>query len=486
MDSSCSPSTPANRDLQSHEQSIVLIRRRRVVEGSCWTCRKRRVKCDVRKPSCTRCLDARKNCSYGTTPPLRWVGDVSSRSCLASLASLKNSSTLSGLGVARWSPPSSQPLEQSESKLYFSNVVLPRFVLNESIERDLDDVLQNETLIGAITAVSQAHYARCSKVDVYDVSTVRKLARLSAIEAFRRCLQQGLQSDSSAQRLFATNILFCILDGMIEPSDEYNSSTCHLRGGWAILHKWPNTPTRMLLQDGLQAHLLSIYATMDLVHALLGGHKPFFQSAIWNMFARLQTWFGRLPAGDKFLGILAAFSDMASLGNVVHLDQSLDSVSLVSKCLPGIEAALSLEGMQDAQGSLGRTNTPSPSPWAIFCSIYIMCGVIYLQRAVRSRPADDARVQIAARHGVAKVIDQNLPAVMRHCIVFPVLIIGSHCTLAQDREAILQVLSPTSSYLSFGNMQLMADFLRETWAREQTNQTWWELFAPLSEKAFLF
>lgn len=476
MDSPCGPSS-AIRDLQPS------IRRSRVVEGSCWTCRKRRVKCDIRKPSCTRCLDAEQPCSYSATPPIKWVGGISSRRRLASVG---NPSAFRGLSLPGSVSPSTQPLDRSELRLYFSDVVLPRFVVNESIEWDLDDVLQNESLLEAVTAVSQAHYARYSKVDVYDVTAVRKNARYTAIEAFRRCLQQGLQSDGSVQMLFAVNILFCMLDGMIEPSDEHNASTCHLRGGWAILHNWPNTPTRMLLQDGLQAHLLSIYGTMDLVHALLSGDKPFFQSTIWVMFSGLQTWFGRLPAGDRFLEILTAFADMASLGHLVHANLPLDSVSLVSKCLTRIEAIFDSRGMQNNSEYFGRTNTSSPSPWATFCSIYEICGVIYLQRALRLRPADDEVVQAAARRGVEKVIDPNLPGIMRHCVIFPMLVIGSHCTLAQDRQAILQALSPSSSYLSFGNMQLMADFLRETWAREATNKNWWDFFSSLSEKAFLF
>lgn len=369
--------------------------------------------------------------------------------------------------------------------MYFANVVLSRFqLIEESINWDLDQALQNESLFQAIIAVSQAHYARHSKVDVYNVALVRKNARHTAIEGFRRSLEQGVQSESSVERLFAINVLFCMLDGMIEPSDEYNASTCHLRGGWAILRNWPNTPTRMLLQDGLQAHLLSIYATVDLVHALLSGNKPFFHSTIWRMFAGVQTWFGRLQTGDKFLDILSAFSDMASLGHIVYSNLPLDSVDLVDKCLAPIEAIFA--SGRDTKGDSDGTSASLSSPWEVFCSIYELCGLIYLQRALRLRPADDEIIQVAARQGVEKLIDQNLPATMRHCVIFPMLVIGSHCTLAQDRQAILQALSPSISYLSFGNMQLMTNFLKETWARKEVHETWWGSFASVSEKAFLF
>ncbi|KKO97064.1 hypothetical protein THAR02_10831 [Trichoderma harzianum] len=427
--------------------------------------------------ACSRCLDADQTCSY-TTPPIKWVGGSATRGHLAGKPAFS-------LGLVLNGPPGTKPLESGELRLYFSNVVLSRFqLIDESINWDLDHVLQNESLFQAIIAVSQAHYARHSKVDVYNVAIVRKNARHTAIEGFRRSLEKSVQSESSAQQLFAINVLFCMLDGMIEPSEEYNASTCHLRGGWAILRRWPNTPTRMLLQDGLQAHLLSIYATVDLVHALLSGDKPFFQPTIWRMFAGVQTWFGRLQAGDKFLEILAAFSEMAALGNIVHTNLPLDSVHLIERCLGPIEAVFA--SGKDKSGDSDGAYSPASASWDTFCSIYELCSLIYLQRALRLRPADDEIIQAAARRGVQKLIDHNLPTIMRHCAIFPMLVIGSHCTLAPDRQAILQALSPSISYLSFGNMQLMTNFLKATWSREEAHETWWDSFASVSEKAFLF
>lgn len=460
-------------------------RRSRVVEGSCWACRRRRLKCDLRKPTCVQCHDKEQTCSYGTSPPIKWVGGAASRGRLAEGRSPKSPASPCAMLAA---PSAAMPLERGEVIMYFANAVLPRFqISNEPIYLDFDTVLQDEALQQTVVAVAQAHYALHSKVDVYDMAIVRKRARQSAIEGFRQCLAQDVRSESSAQRLFAINILLCILDGMIEPSEELNASTCHLRGGFAILDQWTNTPTRMLMQDGLQAHLLSVYATMDLVHALLSGDKPFFESMIWKMFADVQTWFGRLPTGDRFLEILAAFSDMAALGNLVYSNTSPQSTSLVEKCLAPIEGVFAPSSGQD-----NRQRRPSGeteelhSSWDLFCSIYEICGYIYLHRALRMRSVDDEIIQSATRRGVEKLMDDQLPGMMRHCVVFPLLVIGSHCTLAQDRKAIMDVLSPSSSYLSFGNMQLMAEFLRSVWEREQSQETWWQSFAAVSQKAFLF
>ena len=463
-------------------------RRSRIVEGSCWGCRRSRLKCDLTKPTCVQCADREQQCSYGTSPPIKWVGGAASRGRRTSPASPESTrSTLSPTPTLIKLPPA-QPLEPGEVILYFANAVLPRFqITDEPIPVEFENVLQDEALRQTIMAVAQAHYAINSKVDVYDVAVVSKRTRQTAIEGFRKCLEQGVQSESSAQRLFAINILLCILDGMIEPSDGHNASTYHLRGGFAILDQWKNTPARMLLQDGLQAHLLSVYATMDLVHALLSGDKPFFQSMIWKMFADVQTWFGRLQSGDRFLDVLSAFSDMAVLGNLIYSNPSAESVALVEKCLAPIEDVFMTRIENDAKQRRPSADSSTVySSWAAFCSMYETCGLIYLQRALRNRSTTDEVVQTATRQGVEKLMDERLPAMMRHCLVFPMLVIGSHCTLAQDRKAVLEVLSPASSYLSFGNMQLMESFLRAVWENDEPRETWWQCFAPVSQKAFLF
>jgi hypothetical protein len=457
-------------------ETLVLSRRKsRVAEGSCWTCRRRRLKCDLQRPACAQCASRELACSYSLTPPIKWIGGAATRGRFANFPSPETPETPYSTS------PGSQPLEPGEIILYFANAVLPRFQIpNDPIVLDYDVVSQDEPLQQAIVAVSQAHYALHSKVDIYDVSLLRKRAKQTAIEGFRKCLEQGVYSETSAQRLFAINILLCILDGMIQPEEDINASMCHLRGGFAILQQWTNTPTRMLLQDGLQAHLLSIYTTMDLVHALLSGEKPFFESITWKMFADAQTWFGRLQKGDRFLEILAAFSEMAALGNIVRDNLPDDSSSLMEKCLGSVETVFSGDANEYTRQHTVHT------PWTLFCSVYEICGFIYLQRALRLHSLAEERTQVAVRRGVEMLIDDRLPNMMQHCVIFPLLVIGSHCTLTQDRKAILEVLSSSSSYLSFGNMTLMATFLKSNWSSSDPPLNWWECFASVSQKAFLF
>jgi hypothetical protein len=58
----------------------------------------------------------------------------------------------------------------------------------------------------------------------------------------------------------------------------------------------------------------------------------------------------------------------------------------------------------------------------------------------------------------------------------------------QDRRAILEAISPSKDYLSFGNLQIMTELLQNMWSKPGPDMqaNWWECFQPVAEKVFLF
>ncbi|KAE8152973.1 fungal-specific transcription factor domain-containing protein [Aspergillus avenaceus] len=52
----------------------------RYADNACWTCRRRRRKCDRLLPACRQCTSAQRQClGYSTERPLRWTNSVASR-----------------------------------------------------------------------------------------------------------------------------------------------------------------------------------------------------------------------------------------------------------------------------------------------------------------------------------------------------------------------------------------------------------------------
>lgn len=476
------------------------IRRNRIVEGSCWACRKRRIKCDLLKPSCTRCQATDETCGYGPAAPVKWVGGIALRGRNAPANLLRRSSSNASSCTDESSPSpdyilhtalSPKPLQQDGLMLYFAHAVLPRFTLGDPLfEADLTGILQDDALRHTVIAVSQAHHSFDSKAISHDAVQAGKQTRHVAIQRLRKCLAD-VDSDKAASDVFTTVVLLCMLDGMIEPCEDANASIYHLKGGCAMLGRWTNIAPSMLMTTGLQAHLLSLFATMDLVQAVISGSKPHFEPESWSMFAYKTAWFGRLRHGDKFLEILKTLSEMASLGHVVHTSQAVsgdddddDDDDFPASYRPSLWGPDSPEALTVA--SPDPSLTADEAHWETFCSVFEIALLIYHSRALRQLPVDDPDVQYAARTGVSKLMDGSLPGMLAHCTILPLLIIGAHCTRAQERRAICKALSPSASFLSFGSLKLMSKFLSETWENDDMQISWWTMFQPVAGKAFLF
>ena len=172
---------------------------------------------------------------------------------------------------------------------------------------------------------------------------------------------------------------------------------------------------------------------------------------------------------------------MASLGHIVQSQlPALDGMALVTRCSAGFQHVLEAPTGHASQSAMNSDH------WSVFCSIYRLAGTIYMERALRLRTISDDAVQDATRRGVAMLVDDILPGMLSHCLIFPILVIGSQCIHSQDRKAVLEALSPSSTYLSFGSLQLMVNFLQELWKNGRQDMNWWQCFEPISKIAFLF
>lgn len=356
----------------------------------------------------------------------------------------------------------------------------------EAYPLDLEAVMQDRPLQQAIVALAQAHKDVFSHATSKNALVSRRQARHSAIHVLRERLAADFDAPTTAQQLFPANVLLCMLDGMVEPTEQENASLYHLKGGYALIQENANLPTNMLKSGGLQAHLLSVFATIDLVHALLSGEKPYFDPLIWYMFSYTPSWFGRLDQNDRFLALLKTFSEMASLGQIVASElPSDDGFILVQRCLPSIETALA----SHAQAASLVTHPAIPAEhWQRFCVLYELTAKIYMYRALRRLSINHELVQVATRKGVECLIDENLPGMLAHCVIFPILVIGAHCMHTQDRRAIIEAIAPSKDYLSFGNLQIMTDLLQAMWSQpgQDLQADWWQCFQPVAGKVFLF
>ncbi|KAF4544445.1 uncharacterized protein LTHEOB_6015 [Lasiodiplodia theobromae] len=469
--------------------------RSRTVDGSCWRCKKRRVLCDLKRPCCSRCIANQHPCDYSLTP-LKWIDGVAARGKLAGRSepfapptTTPTSETIETakemLRIPRPIPP---PMTDGTFLRYFSHAVVPRFNLGiDDLDIDLAQVSSDPALQHAVVAISNAHHALDTHVTSHSILQAKGRARLAALEVFRKQLAAERVS-SSPELLFIANVFHCVLDGIIDPGDEAAAMACHFQGGKALLSHGGCLTRLNSTHHRLSSFAVSIFATMDLVHSLLTGQSPFFDEDWVMERAGRPSWWGCLSAEDPFLGVLSTLFRLASLGSMAR-DPSqsvpIDELLSIQSALEKLDVRFFAYAHAGGGGIADKVLRES---WAAFCGSYRATASIYMYRALCNLDSDHELVQEATRDGVRAICKENLTGNIAHCMLFPVLVIGSHCSIEADRRLLLKTLKTNATYLAFGSIQLMEQFLQQRWDCESgwPSADWWECFEGIAFKSAAF
>lgn len=413
-----------------------------------------------------------------------------------------------------------------ELMLYFEHIVIDRFNLStEPVLVDLVAVNKYPALRYSVTAVANAHQQLTYCPGHHDAFLSKRTARLKAIYNFRTQLENPTHKKSRRVLpldLFIANVLLCILDGVIDPNDESAACHVHYRGGRAILSQWKLH--QQLLQRhkrGLPALMLSCFATMDLTYSLLTGEEQYFRDTTWAHFAGSDGWWGVLPPCDPFLDIMRVLSRLAHLGHIVHsggeaalFNDELEALIMALRGYASLTDSLEtlfLVQQNDLLALKTSRNTQAPlaphllvpmyscepqldfdGSWTVFCNAYRLAGLIYIYRVFHHLDVSHPLVQQATSYGLRAIGESRLKGKLAHCLLFPALVIGTHCRTAPQRKANLSAMRSTAAFLNFGSLRVMETFLQDLWARspsfeeEAESESWWECFKPIAEKTFLF
>ncbi|RDL40963.1 Zn2 DNA-binding protein [Venustampulla echinocandica] len=439
----------------------------RTVEGSCWSCKERRVICDLTLPACVKCTKTGRRCDYGALR-LKWTDCVASRGRFA------------GQKVPLYQKPTLQR-NSDHYLMYFENELLPRFNLTNTVPTiDLKLLEKDPVLFESAIAVANAHAAYRS-VDGKALVLQKIQSRNRALRVFREQLMTA-HSDEVTSSLFIANVLLCILDGIIEPVST-SATHHHLVGGKAILKLWAGARSVFELKQELPVLMLSIFATMDLTHSLLIGDSPYFEPSSWAEFGNSESWWGNVKPNNPFIETMAIMARLANLGAGVRTCKDIVEIDT----LASIQSSLD----QQAADQHATSTTTDSVAWAAFCSAYRFSASLYLYRALSSLDVDHPLVQQAVTSGIGVIGGTGLTDKLHHCILFPMLVIGSHCVIPEQRGAIRKSLEKTSVYLSFEALRSLESFLERRWltldnSAEVRKQSWWEYFDEIAGVSCLF
>jgi hypothetical protein len=374
---------------------------------------------------------------------------------------------------------------QDHHLLYFENELLPRFNLTNTVPQvDLKILAQDPILLQSVVAVANAHQTYAYRRPDEQASLARIQDRNNALRMFRKHLIAA-HNDEVNNSLFIANVLLCILDGIIEPSTETSATHHHLVGGKAILKHWGGVKGIFEAGRELPILMLSIFATMDLTHALLIGDKPYFEVSSWAELGGYEAWWGTVSSNDDFLETMAILSHLATLGHEVrHLKSTVPIDKLLS-----IQMALDQQASRQLEAD---DKDPDRLAWAAFCAVYRFTASVFLYRALSGLDVGHALVQQAVTNCMEVVDGTALTLKLHHCILFPLLVVGTHCLLEEQRGVIRRSIMHTSSYLSFESLRSLTSYLERRWTKLDNEKSgflqmgWWEYFDEIAAASCLF
>jgi hypothetical protein len=434
--------------------------------------------CDLNLPVCGKCAKIGRHCDYGKVR-LRWTDCVASRGRLAGQK----------MPVQIQRAPALQRNRDSYL-LYFEKELLPRFNLSNTVPQlDLNILSRDPILLQSAIAVANAHQTYAYRNPDENASLARIRDRHYALQLFREHLSSA-NNDEFNKSLFIANVLLCILDGILEPSSQTSAIHHHLAGGKAILNHSGGVAGIFKSKAELPILMLSIFATMDLTHATLIGDEPYFEASSWMKLGGAKAWWGSVDPEDDFLETMAILSRLAALGHAVrHLNETIPIGTLVS-----IQGALDEQASRQINLSDSEKDPEKGSEkmgWAAFCSVYRYTASIYLYRALSGLDVGHALVQQAVSKCIEVIGGTALTVKLHHCILFPLLVVGTHC-LSQGQQALVrQSILHTSTYLSFESLHSLTSFMESRWAKldedpQCVDITWWDYFDEIAAASCLF
>jgi len=452
----------------------------RVVEGSCWPCKKRRTKCDLTKPVCLRCAKSGANCDYNAQL-IRW----STRPPVRAATALHQ--VLPGLG--------NNGLEWSEKRAldYFHCRVWPLLQTSEEIcPPPLPVALEHRVVLLAACVLSESHRILQDGTDRGSTFNVRRLECLAAIksEIDHCCTQERGLSGSLLVLLFAV-VLLHLHDGFLEPNGADASTASHRQGVTAILAQMGGFVRVLRSGPEPMQMLLAEFASADLTTAMLQGTAPSYAPDIWQVVDEGAVWWGRDPLGRGSLAtVLREMSAMA----FYHESIARGVVELSMDEVRNFEVAFAWENMPRSPQTLVDVEaSPQDKVYDAADAVHALAlirsfqcaALIFLYRAVCGLPTHHRLVQTSVQSCLTCISEISKPSKALHCILFPLFVAGAHALSSQQRAEVVEMLDFIRDQMRFASIKAMADCVNAVWAQQPTEMTWTAMFSHLGGQVLI-
>ncbi|KAF2014195.1 hypothetical protein BU24DRAFT_211625 [Aaosphaeria arxii CBS 175.79] len=441
----------------------------RVVKGSCWPCKKRRVKCDLEKPGCQRCSQAGTPCNYNTHL-IRWSNRPS-----VSVEPVK----VEGYQKHDFQITTCLFDREQRALAYFHVRVWP---LLSTAPDPPAPFLENRVILLA-TCVFAATHRYLQEGQGKELITP---ARSDCIVALRLQVQDcSKQGRKTLLSLLLAVLLLYIHDGLVEGSAESATATHHA-GAMAILKQLGGITSILGTCHDSMSMMLSEFASADLTTALLQQSTPAFAAETWDMIDLGPVWWARDPL--KRCSLAAVFREMSSMATYLSTIQlGIDELS--TDRVREFEASLGLI-IDDADGinplfldlgSLQPSHGDIPPEEAfLMIQVFQQSALVFLYRAICGMAPNHPLVQQHVEACLDSLENLGHNSSILHCIIFPLYVCGAHAMEPKRQLAVARLVEVIYDSMRFASVRAIGNALRDVWRYENEDSTWSEMFQYLS------
>ncbi|KAJ3542931.1 hypothetical protein NM208_g3844 [Fusarium decemcellulare] len=438
------------------------------VQGSCWRCKKRRVKCDLAKTSCRKCVLSGYTCSYDKVV-LRWSSRPSVK-----LPCVYNQSLLGAELPRNRSPLAAQ---ESHALHYFENRLWPLLSTTDNPSTAFMFVaLQSTPVRHAACAFAEGHRASHKRGLSSDSLISRRLHCMASI---REHLTDYSDNHGALLRLLLAVLLLYFLDGFVDCTQQHASTQFHYKGALAIIDALGGPQAVCLSSYPEASLLLSEFVAADLTEAVLQGRQPYFDATIWKHIESGSVWWEVRHAGTKSLA--SVFGTMAYI--CLHWQQqrqlgtSPTTVTMFERALQPSFQTLEGHGVTDLGNVQYSQDACSMLSAQALVRAYQHAALIYLYRVLCDLPTDHLLIQQHVQACLDSVRSIESQPKLHNCTSFPLYVAGAHSLKECQRSGVMRGLELIYTNLKFQSVLCVRSAVQGLW-KDPGGQsgTWSETF----------
>lgn len=454
-------------------------KRQRTVQGSCWPCKQRRVKCDLVQPRCRRCILSGAKCSFDKVL-VRWNSRPTKSAPLAyqTACTSPKATLFSQIHDANLAAGELKSLD------YFQAALWPLLTTaTHPCPPPISLALEFEPVLLAMCELAEAHRPLQHENNPSHLKSISD-KRLNCLSSVRQQLHQNVSNNESLSRLLVAVLLLYFLDGFIDCGEQSASTASHQAGVRAIVEQLGGFDT--LMEEGKKETphmLLSEFVSTDLTRSLLDDRAPCFPGAIWDQIERGPVWWEKQPYGVNLSLVFQTMAEMAIYRQSMQTSDEelcIDRVRDFERRLQPSYSVLSLDhfGCPEEE-TLSKSELEKANQTSAFTRAFQHSALIYLYRAVCGLPPRHRLVQQHVSLGMGSIQAIRSDSKAHNCLVFPVYVVGAHSFTTAHQSHILDQLDCIFRKLRFNSLLSIRAALEELWISDRQEGNWKDLFISL-------